>query len=687
MSKANTNFLERKIPQGYQDKLDDSLLDFYCLVRGSQNVLINDEGKVVKRKGYTLFGQSGAVSQGVKSSKTWKTSSNSEITLRSIYDALQVMYNGQYRTILSGFKTNSKFRYDFWWDRTEGKDKLLMVNGETTIKSWSGGMTELASWTSTTISKKYAKQSSITDPFIFDATNKTLTQSDTDFITLGFTEGAKISVTGSASNNGIFTIKTVTASVITVVDTDVFVNETISNSNCVVGIVGRESWKSERFVASGVKQIKIGANTYTYTGGETTPTLTLTADPSADCSAGLFVYQAIQTATPSGTDYPVGFPIDIISVNINQAYLGSSLFRNVFLTKTSSYTDVNYSATIRKANEGGTINLDSNLVGIATSKQITYITAGDSDVYTVEFEAFSDGVNAGEIIKVKKLETAYGQGAETHEAFVKAKNGIIYLSKEPTIDFLGNIEQVQGQSAKPISDPIKRFLNIIDRTDAVGIYGQNYIIFLFPNASCILMYDLNRGFWQPPLNISASSICMYGGRILVHSASKDETYTLFSGLTDDGNVISAKVLTNAETLGTRSERKTYDEVFVEAFVNQDTKSLMGQIRLGYKGATNVQNIQLGYDDDPRFIEEPASPSGIGTSPFGSLPFGTLIPSSQDDPELGNLRLVHKIFGTDIQEAFTQQAQFINEEEDAYFELVCWGTNAKLSTTTNIDIKE
>ena len=266
MSKANTNFLERKIPQGYQDKLDDSLLDFYCLVRGSQNVLINDEGKVVKRKGYTLFGQSGAVSQGVKSSKTWKTSSNSEITLRSIYDALQVMYNGQYRTILSGFKTNSKFRYDFWWDRTEGKDKLLMVNGETTIKSWSGGMTELASWTSTTISKKYAKQSSITDPFIFDATNKTLTQSDTDFITLGFTEGAKISVTGSASNNGIFTIKTVTASVITVVDTDVFVNETISNSNCVVGIVGRESWKSERFVASGVKQIKIGANTYTYTG-------------------------------------------------------------------------------------------------------------------------------------------------------------------------------------------------------------------------------------------------------------------------------------------------------------------------------------------------------------------------------------------------------------------------------------
>ena len=310
MSQANYNFLERKLPQGYHDKLDDSLLDFYALVRGSQNVLINDEGKVVKRKGYTIFGQAGTLKQGVKASKTWKTSTNTEITMRGVYDAFQVFYNGQYRSIATGYKTNYKFRYDLWWDKTEGKDKLLFVNGETTIKSWTGGMTEIASWTSTTVSKKYAKQSSLANSFVFDATNKTLTQAlDTDFITLGFVVGNKVSVSGSVNNNAVFTIKTVTASVITFSNEDTIVNETVASTNCVIGVLGRESWRAERFATTGTKTIKIGANTYTYNAGEATPTLTLTADPTADCSVGLFVYQPVIANTPAGTDLPVGLSL------------------------------------------------------------------------------------------------------------------------------------------------------------------------------------------------------------------------------------------------------------------------------------------------------------------------------------------------------------------------------------------
>lgn len=687
MKTANFDFVERKLPSGYHDKLDDSLLDFYCLTRGSQNVLINDEGKVVKRKGYTRFGQAGSISQGVKSSKTWRTSTNTEITMRSIYDKFQAYYGGEYKTIYSGFKSKFKLRYDLWWDKTESKDKLLFVNGEATIKAWTGGMTEIASWTSTTVTKKYAKQSSPTNNFVFDATNKTLTQTDTDFITLGFTEGAKVSVSGSTNNNAIFTIKTVTASVITFQAQDTLTNETIATTACVMGILGRESWRAERFAQSGTKTVQIGANVYTYTSGEDTPTLTLSTDPTADSSVGLFVYQPVALNTPTGTDYPAGFPIDVIAVNINQAYLASSLFRNVYLTKQTTFTDVNYTALLRKAGEGATIFLDSNVVGIATSKEVTYITAGDSDVYTVSFDAFSDGTNAGEIVKVKKLATAYGQGAVSHEAFVKAKNGILYLSNEPTIDFLGNIEQIAGQSAKPLSDPIKRFLNSIDKTDAVGLYAQNYILFLFPNASCLLMYDLQRGFWQPPQVISASTMCVYNGRIIIHSSAKDESYTLFSSLGDDGTPVTAKMVANIETLGARTKRNQYDELFVEAIVNNGTEAVYGELKTGYRGASGIQNFQFGFDEEEQFIETPAVPLGLGGSPFGYLPFGSLIPDSQEDTELGDLRLIHKIFSRDLNEAFTQQVSFLNEDTEGYFEIICWGTNNRLSTTTNVDLKE
>lgn len=687
MTTANYDFLERKLPNGYHDKLDDSLLDFYCLTRGTQNVLINDEGKIVRRKGYTLFGQAGSLSQGVKSSKTWKTSTLGEITFRSVYDALEVYYGGQYRAIHTGIKTNFKMRYDIWWDKTEGKDKLLFVNGEATIKSWTGGMTEIASWTSTTVTKKYAKQSSASNNFVFNSATKTLTQTNTDFVTLGFVVGGKVSVSGTTNNNAVFTIKTLTGSVMTFTDQDTIVTETISTNACVVGVLGRESWRAERFAQTGTKQVRIGANTYTYNAGETTPTLTLTADPTADCVAGLFVYQPVAVITPSGTDLPVGFPIDIMAVNINQVIFGSSLFRSVFVTKQSNFADVNYTALLRKAGEGGTMYLDSNLVGIATSKETTYITAGDSDVYSLVFEPFTDGTNAGEILRLKKLETAYGQGGVSHEAFVKAKNGIIYLSNEPTIDFLGNIEQVAGQRAKPISDPIKRFLKSIDRTDAVGLYAENYIVFLFPFASCLLIYDLERGFWQPPQVISAGTMCVYQGRIILHSNAKNESYTLFSSLKDDGKPIIAKIYSNIETLSTRTKKKIYDEVFFEAFVNNDTKTVYGQILSGYKGSANIHNFQFGFDDPSNFTETPASSSGIGGSPFGMMPFGTLIPNTADDAELGTLKLLRKIVQTNVVEAFTQQLYLMNDDEGSYFELVCWGTNSRLSTTTNIDIKE
>ena len=206
MSQANYNFAERITPQSYQDKLDDSLLNFYCLVQGSQNVLINDEGKIVKRKGYTRFGQTGTLTQGVKSAGTWKTSSNTEITWRGVYNRFQAFYEGAYRDIAVGYKTNYKFRTDSWWDRTEGKDKFLFVNGETTIKSWTGGMTEIASWTATTITKKYAKESAVANSFVFNAANKTLTQISADFLTLGFKVDDKVSVTGSVNNNAVYTI-------------------------------------------------------------------------------------------------------------------------------------------------------------------------------------------------------------------------------------------------------------------------------------------------------------------------------------------------------------------------------------------------------------------------------------------------------------------------------------------------
>jgi len=684
------DFREKLKPQGYRDKEDDSLLDIYSLVRGSYNTVVNDEYKIASRKGMSRVGAAGTSPQGVANSYTWETSTNLEIPLRFIYDKVQVLRDGVWRDVGSGYKLDNKFRCRPWWDRTEIKDKLLMVNGTAAVFSWTGGMAELASWTATTVTKKFAKQSQVANSFTFNAAGRTLTQIDTDFITLGFVAGQTVRISGTTNNNGLFVIRTVAASVLTFETSSVITNEVIATSAAVIGVLGRETWAAERFATSGTKQINIGGTVFSYTGGENTPTLTgVSADPSGVSSVGLFVFQPIASNTPTGGDFPAGFLIDIIEVNINQAFYGYTKSRNVYIAKQTSFTDCAYNVTVRKAGEGGTIFLDNNCVGIASTKELTQITAGKSDVYNITFETFSDGVTAGmgESIRVKKLETAYGQGAISPDCFVKVKNGILYISNEPAIDFLGNVEQIAGSQSTPVSDSIKRLLTSIDLTGAQGVYTQNYVLYLLPAANMLLMYDMQRAFWQPPQIVSGNSISIIGGRPHIHSAITDETYLLFSGLNDNGAPISKAAYTNVDTYGTRTKKKIYDEVFVEALVNGGATNVQATLASGYQGAANLQTFTFGYNDADRFVEVPALPTGIGTASIGSVPLGSLFTDPTIDPEIGDLKKIYKVSSTNILETFTHQMIFSNDEIDSYFEIIVYGTNARAANDNNMEIKE
>lgn len=680
-------FKEKILPQGFVDKEDDSLLAIYALVRGSYNTVVNDEGKIASRKGSTRVGDAGTSTQGIKASYTWQTNTNKEIGMRFPYDKVQVLYSGQWKDVGSGFKTQTKFRCRPWWDRTEVKDKLLMVNGTSVVSSWTGGFTEIASWTAGSVTKKYAKQSAVANSFTFNAAGKTLTQISADFITLGFVANQSVRITGTTNNNGIFKIKTVAASVITFAASDILTNEVIATTACIIGVLGRETWAAERFASTGVKTVNIGGVVYTYTAGENTPTLTLTTDPSATSSVGLFVFQPIASNTPTGGDFPVGQLIDVIEVNINQTFYGYTESRNVFLAKQSSFTDCGYNVTVRKAGEGGTIFLDSNCVGIASSKELTQISAGTSDIYNITFESYSDGTTLGETINVKKLETAFGQGSISQDCFVKVKNGIAYISNEPTIDFLGNIENITTLQSKPLSDSIKRLLNGLSLTGANGVYYKNYIIYLLPEANVVIMYDMERGFWQPPQYVGGSSLSVIGGVLYVHSAVTDESYSLFTGLTDNGKPIGFAVFTNIDTYGTRSIKKIHDEIFVEALVNGAANNVRATLACGYQGATFLHPFNFGFNDADRFVEVPALPSGWGSSPIGTQPFGGLFTDPTIDPDIGTLKKIYKISGTNIQQAYTHQMQFTCDELGAYFEIVCYGVNARLADDNSMDIKE
>ena len=140
---------------GYFSKIDPTNAPNGALVKGSQNVLIDDDGNVEIRKGYSLVGASNSNRKEIESSFDWYTSSGGVINLRSYDDALEIYTSslGAWTKLADGF-TAWDFVYATIWDDTEKIDKLIFANGNDCLWDWSGGITTFASCTSNTITKQ-----------------------------------------------------------------------------------------------------------------------------------------------------------------------------------------------------------------------------------------------------------------------------------------------------------------------------------------------------------------------------------------------------------------------------------------------------------------------------------------------------------------------------------------------------
>lgn len=139
--------------KGYINKEDITKIGEEYLVAPSQNVLINNGEKVVARAGYSLVGAADSTTNPIETSFDWNTSTNTELPLRALNDELQVLYNGTWETVQDSY-TSVDFSFTTIWDPTELIDFLVFVNGDSTLRTWSGGMTTFASATTNTITKE-----------------------------------------------------------------------------------------------------------------------------------------------------------------------------------------------------------------------------------------------------------------------------------------------------------------------------------------------------------------------------------------------------------------------------------------------------------------------------------------------------------------------------------------------------
>jgi hypothetical protein len=445
---------------------------------------------------------------------------------------------------------------------------------------------------------------------------------------------------------------------------------------------GTTTWAEEGFLTTGTRGVIINGTAYTYTGGESTTTLTgVSPDPtSAGHTAGDLVFQQLRTtANSSITDLPNTFNNDLISVLDNQVYIGSLTSREVYVSQNDSYTTFSFTAT-RVPGEGAILTLDATPIGFIPQEQDMYISAGKNYWYKTNFAISAD--LTAENLTVKRLKTGSQEAAKSQSAITSIKNNVAYISNEPTLDELGRLENIDTPQSKPLSDLIKDLFGSLDFTNVHIKYFKNQIFIALPAEGKVLIFDLENGYWQPPQIIPARRLSIISDEIYFHSSATPETFKLFSGRNDNSSAIEAKAVFSYDNYGERANFKDFDVFYTEGYMDIGA-NLNLILRYEYQGAGRASEFIIdGTDSDILFG---LSSSGeLGTTPLGESPLGMSGENNSEDSNPSKFRIKNTFPTTPF---FELQVEYNSNDEDRNWSIVAFGPNVRLATADTLKIKK
>lgn len=435
---------------------------------------------------------------------------------------------------------------------------------------------------------------------------------------------------------------------------------------------GSTTWANERFYTTGTRKVVINGTEYTYTGGESTTTLTgVTPSPVGE-AANSVAHQAIRENDNNPAD---GFDNDFLTVINNHVVVGSNTSQILYISANDDYTDYTFSSP-RVPGEGGQLTLDGYGLGAVTQEEFLYVTTAKNNWFRISFEEIAISTTLAESIIVKKLKTGPGQGALEHNLIGSAKNVVLFVSSEPSFDQLGRVENIDTPQSKPLSDPIKPDFDAGTFTGGHVFYNKNKVYIAAPTDGKVFIYDLENAFWQPPQVLPVSFFYEVGGDLYGHSGSSNESYKLFTGTNDNSKSMKAVAKFAYQNFGNRVVRKNFEEFFSELYMTQPTKLTL-RINYDYEGATSQREYTLdGTSENNR--EEIVSSNVLGDNPLGEEVLG-----AEDGSDNPKYRFITRMTRQDFHE---MQPIYETEGTDKTWEVLAFGPALKRANSQHLKIK-
>lgn len=459
---------------------------------------------------------------------------------------------------------------------------------------------------------------------------------------------------------------------------------------------GTTTFAQNRFYTSRNKTVvcvRTGTE-YTYTGGESTTTLTGISDTTGLVAGDILVQKVVTYSNEPASDRINHFIYNFE----NQIILGSEDDNLIYASDNNSLTDYAPSSP-RVAGEGFSLTLDSPCRGITSLGSILLIGAGKSAIFKVLQETLAVGSTLAESVKVKKLDVGVNQGFLNQESIVPIGDTIFYLTNEVALRTIEDPDNLVGINPKTLSNPIKPDFDAEDWDNAFGMWFKNTLYFSAPDSSRVYMLNFVQDadgkmfrYWNPPqvLPVRALTLIEIDGveGLYGHSNEVPETYLLFDGASDgqyanmdtaDKLPIECRAIFAYNNYKKRGVLKKFDEYYVEGDITPSTTDLEMILRYDFDGIT--QEVTKTIDgSDEGILEGDVGFNSLAQQSLAVNPLGGLLNPPAD------ARRFRCVFELAPEDFFEIQTEFTTNSADKYWAIISHGANVELSRRKPINIK-
>lgn len=467
-----------------------------------------------------------------------------------------------------------------------------------------------------------------------------------------------------------------------------------STSNTITK-TGTTTWAQAGFATNtaGEKKVIISGSEFTYTGGESTTTLTGVTPNATNIAVGAVAIQAVIVET----DKPAaGFDNDFIKTIGNQLWVGSYTSRLVYISDDSDFKNFTV-PTPTSPGDPELLTLDNAPTCITVRQGNGHISAGTSDWYEIVFEVttltnlFTGATSKIRSTKVNKKPVSVLSAALAHEFVDTVGDDIVYLAKDQQLRVLGTFRNINQPKYPSLSQSVYDELADEDFTGGHLKAIGDFIYITAPVNGRDWMHQTREGvneqgdvvaerLWHPPQIRNVSRFTVISGVIFGHSNANPMIYQIWdtNQWHDDGPsgepIPYTCVMKTAYQNGKLYEGLIgFDKTFFEGYITSGV-DLNANIYMDYQGASGIQQVNINSIASPVVLFSGVTPPTLGSSSLGDNPLGDGIVDDPSDQELlAKFRSMPNCTVTDV---FEFTIEVFTTDPDCRWEIERMGTNIK-----------